>query len=387
MRLSTFTPHIQKEIPVTFMKISLLSRRAFAFLLGALALPVAALAGNGNGNDSPGTVYTLSNAAAANRVLTFDRDAHGDLTAATSYATGGRGTGAGLGSQGALALSDNGQWLLAVNAGSNDLSVFSVRHDALVLTDVVPSGGLRPISVTIADNLVYVLNAGGAVGSSDNISGFSLTSQGKLIALPGSTRALSAANTGPAQISFALGADALIVTEKATSRVDTFVVDANGIAGPVNSMPSAGAVPFGFAVSAQGGVFVSEAVASALSSYALNSSGTLDLISPSVINHQAAACWVALSKDERFAYTANAASNSLSAYRINGDGSLSLVESSGFSAAATHPLDLTVSHNGRFLYALTTGGISIYDIGSHGSLNATGSIPGLPASAAGLVAR
>lgn len=365
------------------MKTFLISRRAFAFLLASLALPLAAFAGN----DSPGTVYTLSNAASANRVLTFSRDAHGDLTAAASYPTGGRGTGAGLGSQGALALTQDGQWLLAVNAGSNDLSVFSVRHDALVLTDIAPSGGMVPISVTIADNLIYVLNAGGAAGSSDNISGFYLTQKGKLVALPGSTRSLSAANTAPAQISFALRGDALVVTEKATSRVDGFVVDDDGRAGPVISAPSVGSIPFGFAVSAKGDLFVSEAVSSALSSYAVNSNGTVSVISPSVINHQAAACWVTLSKDGRFAYTANAASDSISAYRVNQDGSVSLVEPSGFSAAAPHPLDLTVSNDGRFLYALTTGSVSVFEVGPNGSLSEAGSISGLPASAAGLVAR
>ena len=37
-----------------------------------------------------------------------------------SVLTSGTGTGAGLGSQGSLALSADGRWLLAVNAGSNE---------------------------------------------------------------------------------------------------------------------------------------------------------------------------------------------------------------------------------------------------------------------------
>ena len=41
-------------------------------------------------------------------------------------ATGGTGTGGGLGNQGALAFSKNGDYLFAVNPGSNNLSVFSV---------------------------------------------------------------------------------------------------------------------------------------------------------------------------------------------------------------------------------------------------------------------
>jgi hypothetical protein len=182
--------------------------RTLLAFLGMLALPFA---GSAQGN-SPGSVYTLSNAAGTNRVLAFSRTAKGDLSPAGTYVTGGQGIGATLGSQGALALTDDGRWLLAVNAGSNELSVFAVHNDALTLTDIVPSGGQRPISVTVAHNLIYVLNAGGASGSSDNISGFYLSLDGQLHALPDSTRALSGANVGPAQISFGLRGDVLIVT-------------------------------------------------------------------------------------------------------------------------------------------------------------------------------
>ena len=103
--------------------------------------------------------------------------------------TGGMGTGGGLGNAGALALSENGQWLIAVNAGSNDVSVFRVLGDKLQLTDRAGSGGLMPISVTIDRHIVYVLNDGGTA----NISGFILDPAGKLHSIAGSTRALSSA--------------------------------------------------------------------------------------------------------------------------------------------------------------------------------------------------
>ncbi len=354
-------------------------------LLAALTLPLSLLAGG----NSPGAVYTLSNAADTNRVLAYSRSAQGDLQLAGAYPTGGAGTGASLGSQGAVALTANGQWLLAVNAGSNSISAFSVRNDALVLTDVIASGGVRPISVAVADNLVYVLNAGGGAGSTDNISGFYLSQQGQLHALDNSTQPLSATNTAPAQISFGRRGDVLIVTEKATSRVDGFVVDDNGRAGPVTYAPSSGSTPFGFAVSSQGYLFVSEAVNSGLSSYAVNADGTVGVVTPSLINHQAAACWVVLSKDERYAYTANAAGNSISGYRIAHDGTLALLDADGFTASANRPLDLAVSNDGRFLYALNAGSnaLSIYRVGPEGSLTSAGSVSGLPPGNAGLVAR
>lgn len=184
-------------------------------------------------------------------------------------------------------MTDNGRYLLAVNAGSNNISVFAVRNGDLVLTEIESSGGLRPISLTIDKNLVYVLNAGGAAGTLDNISGFYLTNDGRLLALPGSTRPLSAANTSPAQVSFAPSGDHLVVTEKGTNLINTFSVDANGVAGPAQVNVSSGATPFGFAFTPAGTLIVSEAFggapsASRLSSYNVTNSGLLSTVTASL---------------------------------------------------------------------------------------------------------
>src|SRR2546430_6410732 len=88
--------------------------------VGVSAPPVAAAA------DAPGAVFALTNQVAGNSVATFARAADGSLTWAGSVATGGTGAGSGLGSQGALALSDDGRWLFAVHAGSNEVSAFRV---------------------------------------------------------------------------------------------------------------------------------------------------------------------------------------------------------------------------------------------------------------------
>src|SRR3989454_9153601 len=117
------------------------------------------------------------------------------LTVAGTVATGGTGTGSGLGSQGALALSDNGRWLFAVNAGSNDVSIFRVGPAGLSLTSRIPSGGTQPVSLTVHGNLLYVLNG----GVSGNIAGFALDANGGAAAIPGSSRALSGTAVGPAQ--------------------------------------------------------------------------------------------------------------------------------------------------------------------------------------------
>ncbi len=112
----------------------------------------------------------------------------------TMVSTGGLGSGAGLGSEGSVTLSANGRWLFVVNAGSNQISAFSVRENGLTLTDVVDLGGLMPISLTVRGSLVYVLNAGG----SGNITGFRLRAHGKLAPLAGTTQ--PSAMEGPAHL-------------------------------------------------------------------------------------------------------------------------------------------------------------------------------------------
>lgn len=258
----------------------------------------------GWGRFGGGNVYTMSNAADGNEIIVFRRHGAGRLMFDTTYPTGGMGTGAGLGNQGGLVMSEDGRWLLAVNAGSDELSVFRVTRHYLVLTDVEPSGGDLPISVTIHGHLVYVLH-GAEAGS---INGFTLDWHGKLTPLAGSERPLSGGNpAGPAQISFSPGGDVLVVTEKPSNLLTTYTIDAQGLPGMPMPQASAGDTPFGFAFTRSGLLIVSEAFGgmmdqSAVSSYDVDSQGMLGVISASVPTTETAACWIALSRDDRFAY-------------------------------------------------------------------------------------
>ena len=203
--------------------------------MGAAFLALAGPAMASGGGRGDGAVYTLTNSASGNAVAVFERDRDGSLTARGTVATGGNGTGAGLGSQGALIL--DGNRLLAVNAGSNSLSLLHVdRRGKVRLADVDPSGGVRPISVTVHGKFVYVLNAGDATTPA-NIRGF-LALWGKLVPLPGSTRPLSAAAPDPAQVEFSPNGRHLVVTEKATNMIVTYEVRRGFASGP-NAQPSA----------------------------------------------------------------------------------------------------------------------------------------------------
>ena len=262
-------------------------------LLAALAVTAGSAAA---ADEAAGAVYTLTNAANGNAVLAFDRSRDGALSPAGNFPTGGLGTGAGLGSQGALVASENGRWLYAVNAGSNEISVFAVGEDGLSLAAKVESGGVEPISLTVAHDLLYVLNAGDATHAA-NIVGFRIGSHGNVSALAGSSRPLSGAAVGPAQIQFSPNGRLLVVTEKGTNSIDTYVLASNGLASGPNVQPSAGATPFGFAFDKRGHLIVSDAFggapgASALSSYSLSAGGALGTITPLAPDGQTAACWV-----------------------------------------------------------------------------------------------
>jgi 6-phosphogluconolactonase (cycloisomerase 2 family) len=350
--------------------------------LGLLALLVLASAATASSSvDSPGAVYTITNSVAGNAVVAFGRAADGTLTAQGTFATGDNGTGAALGSQGAVALSNDGRHLFAVNAGSNTISLFRVRPNGLDLQATVPSGGIGPISITEREGLLYVLNAGGA----GNIAGFTV-GNGTLTPLAGSIQPLGSGSAGPAQVSFAPDGGALVVTEKNTSTIDTYVVGSDGVAGsPVVSL-SVGGTPFGFDFDNRGHLLVSNAAGSA-SSYDVSTGGAT-VISGAVATHQGAPCWLIASKNGKYAYTANAAAGTISGFSVGHDGTLELLDPSGANASlgsTSHPLDEAVSNNGQFLYNLTDGlhTISAFRIAEDGSLVQVGSIQ-VPAGAAGL---
>src|SRR5438034_2726445 len=255
--------------------------RAITGPAAATAARLAASAAAADG--APGAVYTLMNLTSGNAVAIFARAADGTLTAAGTVATGGTGTGSGLGSQGAVVLSADGRWLFAVNAGSNDVSIFSVSPAGLALTSRIPSGGVQPVSSTVHGNLLYVLNGGG----SGNIAGFALDANGGAAAIPGSRRALSGSAVGPAQVAFSRDGRSLVVTEKNTNSIDVYAVGPDGSATGPTTYASAGGTPFGFAFGLRDELLVSEAAGTA-SSYLLGSGGSLTAVSGAVSTQQGA---------------------------------------------------------------------------------------------------
>lgn len=371
----------------TILKLALLAAAA-----GILPASVMAADDNHYTRRVVGAVYTMTNATTGNEILVFDRRANGRLRAAGSVSTGGVGTGGGLGNQGAVILRAGERFLFAVNAGSNDISVFAVKRHGLQLIDRTPSNGQRPVSVTAKRGLLYVLNAG-----SDTIAGFYVSRHGKLTPISDSIRPLSGSGTGPAQIEFSPDGDTLVVTEKATNRIVTYEVSRRGLAGDPQVFPSAGQTPFGFAFGKRSDLVVSEATgggpnASTVSSYELGDDGQVQVIN-TISNGQSAVCWVVITPDGRFAFVSNTGSGNLTALRIDESGVLTSLNADGNSAdtgPGSAPIDMALNRNGRFLYTLNSGNgtISAFRVRNDGSLLPfTSGIAGLPNGANGLAAR
>jgi 6-phosphogluconolactonase len=334
---------------------------------------------------SEGVVFAQTNAS-HNEVIAAARSADGELTPMGTYSTGGAGDDTPhLTSQGSVTLTRDRRHLLVTNVASGDVSVFALNDGPLELTKTVPVGP-APKSVAEHDGLVFVLATGDAT-----IHGFRLV-DGDLVPLGGATRSLSTPDG--AQIGFTPDGGALIVTERGADKLSAFAVRMDGMLGEARTIDSQGATPYGFAVSTDGTLVVTEAFgaqkgAAAASSYRVDG----DAITPktaSVGNMRSEICWAVIGNEGRFAFTTNFADGAVSRYRIDMDGGLTLEDATaGITEDGRVGLrDVDLSDDGRFLYAIDTdqGEIAGWTVGEDGSLSTIGPWGGVPTTVAGLAA-
>lgn len=307
--------------------------------------------------DKPGNfkshyVYTESNSAGTNSILIFTIKSNGSLEPMGSEASGGAGLGTGLGSQGAVALDENNNWLFAVNAGSNSVSSFRVNDNgSLSLAHTEWSGGTKPVSLSVRKGLLYVLNAG-----SDNIYGFSIGASGELIPIEGSSEPLSGMMVDAPQISLTPNAKWVLVTEKATNKIGSFKINNDGSANAGIFTASTGQTPFGFDFARRGIMVVSNAAggapgAGSATAYEIRADGMPNAINGAVANMQGAPCWVATTKFGRFAFITNTASNSVSSYFVQPQDTLFLVKAVAATTGLA-PADVVVASNNFFVYEI-----------------------------------
>jgi 6-phosphogluconolactonase len=335
-----------------------------------------------------GAVYVQTNET-ENRVIAFARAAEGGLSQIGSFATGGAGDGKPhLTSQGSVTLSGDGRDLLVTNVASDDLSVFRVGESGLELVRTVSSGGAGPKSVAERDGLVFVLNTG-----KPGVNGFRLGDDG-LEPVMGADQTLSAAHAEPAQIGFTPDGSMLVITERATDSIITFAMASDGGLGEMQTTPSSGPTPYGFAFTTGGVLIVTEAFRAgkgeaAASSYDVRGGAPMP-VTRSLGNGRSEICWAVVSHDDRYVFTTNFADGAVSRYAVAGDGSLTLEDATAGITEDGRPglRDEGLAADGRFLYAIDadSGSVFGWEVGDAGSLAPIGSWGGLPATVAGLAA-
>jgi 6-phosphogluconolactonase len=378
---------------------------ALMAVAGAGAVPAVAAAHSGPGgaadSNSQGYVYLNDNTAGTNTVAAFVRHGDGSLTPVpgSPFPAGGAGLGTGLASQGAIQVSSDGRYVLAVDAGSNQISVLRIERGgalAPVPGGVVSSGGVQPVSLAEHDGLVYVANAGAA---DSNFTGFRLSWDGRLRPLPGSTVSLGS-TAQPGDVLFNSTGTNLVGTLVGTSQIDSFRVAFNGrlISASGSPFPAQGLGPFGseFRPTNPDQLFVSNAHnvgagTGTVSAFDVARDGTLFSIGGSPFaDDQTAPCWVEISHDGEFLFTVNTASGSISSYSIAWNGALKLLGSTPVSAqAGVGAVDARLSPDGRTLYVDETAARAVGVFAVNGGQLTEQASVALPAgaAAAGLAVR
>lgn len=341
---------------------------------------------------SPHALFVQTDAVSGNQILAYRVGSDGTISFSHSYPTGGDGaTAAGatadpLASQGGLALVNHDQDLIAVNAGSDTITVFSVQGTRLSYLEQIGSGGQFPVSVSSDGNLVAVLNAGGA----GSVAEFQFYGN-FLQPVPGQVRSLNLSNTTPpdfhhgaGEVAYTPNGQHLVVTTKLSSNAyDVFSVSPNGTLGASPVVTTAdNALPFAFVFDAAGNVVGAEASDSSVSVYQVGSNGALSLLG-SVGDGGTALCWI--SGANGYFYGSNAGSADVSSFTESNTGEPTLVNA---DAATTHAgtTDSVVSQNGSVLYVESGGAgtIDVFAIGSGGSLKPIETIFNIPVGSEGL---
>jgi 6-phosphogluconolactonase len=338
-----------------------------------------------------GYTYVDDNTALTNTIAGFDRHADGSLSPipGSPFPAGGAGLGSGLASQGAIQVSRDGRYLLAVDAGSNQISVLRITGDGVpvLVGSPVSSGGARPVSVAVSwTGLVYVANQG---PGGSGYSGFRLHFDGSLTPIPGSTVTVPD-GSGVGDVFFNSFGNLLIGARTGTSMIDSFVVLPGGrlLKAPGSPFTGQGLGQLGseFSPTRPWQLFVSNAhngpglgTVSAYNDFF----GQLSPIGPSpYADNQTAPCWVEISHDGRYLFTVNTASANISSYSINPDGSLALIGSTPITGGGAD-IDARLSPDGQYLLVDGSGHnfVSVFAVNGGALTEVPTSPTSLPAGA------
>lgn len=348
-----------------------------------------------------GYVYAASNDAIANSVVRYGRTADGKLVYLDATPTGDKGVGSMVVVSGApnpnavdplfsndsLVLSSDHTRLFVVNAGSDSVASFRVATDGrLEKVGSYPTGGSLPTGLALHGDTLYVSHAK-ANTDGKQLFGFKAAADGSLSAIANAAYAPSAA-TVITHALFSPNGKWLTVVELMTGMLDVYPVSTDGSLGTVVATASAAPGPFGAQFLSDALLLVTEVHpgamdAGSVSSYKLETSGSLTPISTGISNGQNATCWLTATPDGKWVFASNTTSSNVSAYAVAGDGTLTLASASAATRApgtavdfmghpSAGPVDAWVTADGKYFYQQYSGlgVVGAYRIGTDGSLTA-----------------
>lgn len=373
-----------------------------------------------------GGVFAMSNDPEGNEVVAYFRADDGTLFPAGTFPTDGLGSGgfedsahglvlgSTVGETGPSHFTDETSLLFAVNAGSDDISVFQVNADGLELVDVEPSNGMKPVSITVHDGIAYEINSDETTdgtadlrnceeGADPSITGFSIGDDGDLTPIADSTRPLSGGmESGCAQVSFNPAGTVVVVTQRTASQPeagggegtnDTFVVNADGTLGAQQTLDASGQGPLGFTFTRDGVLLTAEqsggpfgATRGAAAGYTVSDDGTLTPSGTSVGNEGTGTGWFVVTDDGTVGFTSSFfGEGRISSYAVGPDGSLQVLQADADPDVQAGASDLSLSGDGSLLFQLNSleGTIGVFEVGPNGTLSRVGSVEAFDPSPTG----
>jgi 6-phosphogluconolactonase (cycloisomerase 2 family) len=335
----------------------------------------------------PEFVYVESNnpESGQNAVLAFRRNpSNGSLRRIGSFLTRGTGFGnvtQGLGpddsDQGVIA-SPDGRFLFAVNQGSNSIAVFGIQPSGVLRSiGTYDSGGTQPVSLGLSGNHLYVVNRGDSLQGRDatvaaNYTAFDVARGGALSPVPGSTITLPL-GLSPAQAlvsrdgRFVFGDNFAIpgTTPPLAQTIDPFRIQTDGTLRRAPGGPVAAAVNpnvlLGTAVHPTLPIIYGGLTgANGIAVFSYDTQGSVTFVA-SVPDSGAAPCWVTVSADGKFLYASNTGTDSVGVFSLADP--VHPVQVQEFSLSGPFaPAGATDRQTASFQIALDPSGRSLYVI-------------------------
>jgi len=339
-------------------------------------------------NAQPNFVYTNNDRFFTNSVTAFSVSPDGTLTQVpgSPFLTGGNGRAGGFYATNRINLSVVGTFLFVSNAGSANISVFSINPANGVLTPVpgspFPSGGLSGFETSLAvtpDNR-FLLAANSGI---NNLVTFSIAANGALTPIPGSPFPLVQTPDG---IKVSPDGRFLSVAFVFHDTVGMYSIGANGSITPVPGSPflaAAVGMVAGLDMNCAGTLlFGGEANAGGtnVDVYNIAPNGALTPVPGSPFNNPGIgdnSNVVLLSPDERFLFASNQDTNTVVVFNVAANGSLSVVPGSPFPTGALRSSGMAINRAGTLLYVahFDNSAVAVLRIASNGALTP---VPGSP---------